>query len=88
MTGKLPLVSFRAMVGSVTTGVCGMDTGISSGIMASPPRASNNSACLVRLLPNFIPEPLNDGGRMEDGTGFDVVRGDVISGASKRGTAE
>lgn len=62
------------------SGVLG--TEISSERRALPPRASKSSACFVFLLPSFIPEPLNDGVRNEEGTGDAVLAGGV--GASNR----
>lgn len=57
---------------------------------ASPPIASMSSACLVFLLPSFIPVPLNTGARVEDsGAGEEVViRDGTGSGVSNLGTGE
>lgn len=71
-------------------GVGGADS--SAEASTSPPRASSNSACLVFLDPNFIPEPLNAGARVVEEAGETevVMRGvddDGVS-ASYRGTAE
>ena len=62
------------------SGVLG--TEISSERRALPPRASKSSACFVFLLPSFIPEPLNDGVRNEEGAGDAFLAGG--EGASNR----
>jgi hypothetical protein len=81
----VPLASFR-IVGSTFSGAAGAggDGSVtSSGMRASAPRASNNSACLVLLLlPSFMPEPLNAGARLEAGAGDALLRigeGSVVS---------
>jgi len=79
--GRGFLVSLVIVGSGVTaTGVVGAD--ISSDRMALPPRASKSSACLVFLLPSFIPEPLNVGARNEEGAGDAVLAG--VEGASNR----
>ena len=61
-------------------------TDISSMVRTSPPRASSNSACLVFLLPSFIPPVLKRGVRDAAAGAGDVVRAVGVSGASYRGT--
>jgi hypothetical protein len=56
----------------------------SSSETSSPPRASKNSACLVFLLPSFMPLLLNWGVRVLDAGAGDAVRAALISGVSKR----
>lgn len=79
--GRLPLVFVGAGDGSVIGGVGGAE---SSSETSSPPRASRSSACLVFLLPSFMPLPLNGGVRALDAGAGDAVRAAGTSGASKR----